>query len=231
LFGRALRLNTIKKYHSGKYGRLSSHRPVAFASSSSSTSHSKWSSSSSLKASSRVDMPKLSLSKEEEELFDLFLSVVNDGQLQTTVRVAGGWVRDKLLQQEASKDIDIALDNMSGEEFVNAMNEWYKTRNKTGIKLGIIRSNPDKSKHLETATANIGNFDVDFVNLRTETYADSSRIPIIDIGTPLEDAMRRDLTINSLFYNINDNKIEDYTNKGINRPILYYNMIQYILFV
>ena len=35
------------------------------------------------------------------------------------------------------------------------------------------------------------------------------------IGTPLEDAYRRDLTINSLFYNINTNTIEDFTMRGI----------------
>lgn len=34
-----------------------------------------------------------------------------------------------------------------------------------------------------------------FVNLRKEEYTDSSRIPTVEIGTPLEDAYRRDLTI------------------------------------
>ena len=32
------------------------------------------------------------------------------------LRVAGGWVRDKLMGKESS-DIDIALDDMYGEEF------------------------------------------------------------------------------------------------------------------
>ena len=35
------------------------------------------------------------------------------------------------------------------------------------------------------------------------------------IGTPLKDAERRDLSINSLFYNINEKKVEDWTNKGL----------------
>jgi tRNA nucleotidyltransferase (CCA-adding enzyme) len=35
------------------------------------------------------------------------------------------------------------------------------------------------------------------------------------IGTPTEDAYRRDLTINALFYNINEDKIEDFTGKGL----------------
>ena len=33
--------------------------------------------------------------------------------------------------------------------------------------------------------------------------------------SPLEDALRRDLTINALFYNINEAKIEDMTGQGI----------------
>lgn len=36
-----------------------------------------------------------------------------------------------------------------------------------------------------------------------------------EIGTPLEDALRRDFTINSLFYNINTGEVEDFTERGI----------------
>ena len=57
---------------------------------------------------------------------------------------------------------------------------------------------------------------IDFVNLRKEEYANDSRVPVIEFGTPFEDASRRDLTINSLFYNINENSVEDFTQKGIN---------------
>ena len=54
------------------------------------------------------------------------------------------------------------------------------------------------------------------VNLRSEEYAADSRVPVIEIGTPEQDAMRRDLTFNSLFYNINTGLIEDLTGKGLN---------------
>ena len=46
-------------------------------------------------------------------------------------------------------------------------------------------------------------YEIDLVHLRSETYTESSRIPEINIGTPLDDALRRDFTINSLFYNLN----------------------------
>lgn len=37
--------------------------------------------------------------------------------------------------------------------------------------IAVIQANPEQSKHLETATVKILGFDVDFVNLRAETYA------------------------------------------------------------
>lgn len=156
----------------------------------------------------------ITLSDDEATLLDTFYRVVQDEELGTTIRVAGGWVRDKLLNVAVKKDIDIALDNMSGKDFVTILNKWSKTRGLKTIQIGIIQQNPEKSKHLETATAHIGQFAVDFVNLRTETYSADSRIPNITIGTPYEDAMRRDLTINSLYYNVNTKEIEDYTKVG-----------------
>ena len=54
-------------------------------------------------------------------------------------------------------------------------------------------SNPEQSKHLETARLKLAGLEIDLVNLRSETYADS-RIPTMEIGTPKEDAMRCDLS-------------------------------------
>lgn len=81
------------------------------------------------------------------------------------------------------------------------------------------------SKHLETATLSVGNFWIDFVNLRTEIYDDDeqvesnekgTRVPVsVGIGTPVEDAFRRDLTINTLFYNLQSEKVEDFTEMGL----------------
>jgi len=110
-----------------------------------------------------------------------------------------------------SNDIDIALDNMHGEEFAKLIKETIP-----GCKgFGVIKKNSEKSKHLETATIQIHGQWIDLVNLRSEKYTEDSRVPIIDIGTPEEDAYRRDLTINALFYNINEDKLEDFTKQGI----------------
>lgn len=39
------------------------------------------------------------------------------------------------------------------------------------------------------------------------------RFHLQKFGTPLEDALRRDITINTLFYNIHTREVEDWTQK------------------
>ena len=56
---------------------------------------------------------------------------------------------------------------------------------------------------------------LDFVNLRSESYSSSSRIPTVSFGTATSDAMRRDFTVNSLFFNVSNCTVEDLTGKGI----------------
>lgn len=171
-------------------------------------------------APKRVSSPRaLALTEREAALFETLLSVVRDGELGVTLRVAGGWVRDKVLAgagaaQDEEVDVDIALDSMLGREFAECVNTWLKKNGMAPGNVGVISKNPDQSKHLETATMRVMGVSLDLVNLRTETYSHDSRIPDVQIGTPYEDAMRRDLTINALFYNVNEEKIEDFTGHG-----------------
>ena len=148
------------------------------------------------------------LTDTEKKIFNLLLDVVKDKAPSTTLRVAGGWVRDHLLGKN-SNDIDIAVDNMSGEEFANYTTQYMKEHGFGSKSVSVVQANPEQSKHLATAMVKIFGLPIDFVNLRTETYSDS-RIPTMQMGTPEEDASRRDLTINSLFYNINTGDVEDY---------------------
>ncbi|TRY52490.1 NT ClassII-CCAase/tRNA adenylyltransferase [Cryptosporidium tyzzeri] len=186
-----------------------------------------------------IDYSKIyvELNEAENELFKLLIEYTKSSNLKTIVRVAGGWVRDKILrsiylnsaknkdscvdndEEQASKfkkDIDIALDNISGKDFAIGFNRWLQSNhNYPAHNVGIINRDPDKSKHLETATLAWNEISIDFVGLRSETYTLESRIPIITLGTAEEDAFRRDFTINSMFYNLNERKIEDFTCKGI----------------
>ena len=69
---------------------------------------------------------------------------------------------------------------MTGEEFVNIANDYFKKAKNEQVKgFGVTKLNPEKSKHLETATLKVKDFWIDVVNLRSETYDESSRIPKI----------------------------------------------------
>lgn len=155
----------------------------------------------------------IALTSREAELFGIFRDTIAFKQRQTVARVAGGWVRDKLLGKE-SDDIDVALDDQMGLEFANSVNEYLETQGVVARRVGVIEANPEQSKHLETATTHVLDLSIDFVNLRAETYSDS-RIPETRFGSPLEDALRRDFTINALFYNIQTSSVEDLSGHGL----------------
>ncbi|KAF8845429.1 hypothetical protein BDN67DRAFT_1065287 [Paxillus ammoniavirescens] len=134
----------------------------------------------------------------------------------TACRINGGWVRDKLLGHDCN-DVDICLADMMGVPFVERFVTFLSEKKHLPVhKVTKIESNPEQSKHLETARTSLFDIDLDFVNLRSEEYTEHSRIPTeVKFGTPLEDALRRDLTINTLFYNIHTRSVEDHTEKGL----------------
>jgi tRNA nucleotidyltransferase (CCA-adding enzyme) len=167
----------------------------------------------------------IELSLKEAQLKGLLLDVASYiDQTQkldepVVLRWAGGWVRDKLLGIE-SHDIDTAINVLTGQAFSSKIGELCEKPEMTekhGLtstdigNLHTIPANPDKSKHLETTTIRLLGFDVDFVNLRKETYTEDSRNPQMEFGTAEEDALRRDATVNALFYNLNTGKVEDFT--------------------
>jgi tRNA nucleotidyltransferase/poly(A) polymerase len=149
---------------------------------------------------------EIQLDEWESKVAKLLLDVNKEFNLGLVFRFAGGWVRDKLLGR-SSDDLDIALDKMTGAQFGTYLQK------KIGKSGNVIRANPDQSKHLETLTINLFGRKVEFTNLRSETYADS-RIPEMRFGTPEQDAFRRDLTINAMFYNLATGQVEDFTGKG-----------------
>ena len=145
------------------------------------------------------------LNEKEEKCFSAILNVLKKNNLNSIIcRVAGGWVRDKLLGKECD-DIDITINEMKPGQFANLINDEI---NPGESKFGIIHQNPKKEKNIEVANIELFNTSIDIVNLRCED--------INIIGTALSDAQYRDITINSLFYNLNEQKVEDFTRKGIN---------------
>ncbi|GAB4823351.1 hypothetical protein N2152v2_010397 [Parachlorella kessleri] len=157
---------------------------------------------------------RIDLTDAEKSIFDVLLQANKQAELKATLRCAGGWVRDKLMGRQ-SLDIDIALDNMLGKDFAERVNEYLKAHGEETHHVAVIMSNPDQSKHLETARMKIRGVWIDLVNLRSETYTQHSRIPTMEFGTPEQDAERRDFTINSMFFNINSGDVEDFTQRGM----------------
>lgn len=161
-------------------------------------------------------LSEITLTDQEKEVFKILLEVVQHFELGSTVRAAGGWVRDKLLGL-ASDDVDICVDNMSGEDFAQKVSEYMSLSAMEGCsRIGVVKQNPDQSKHLATACFNVCGLSLDVNHLRTETYTEDSRIPQVSIGTAEEDAYRRDFTCNALFYNISEAKVEDLVGTGLN---------------
>ncbi|KAL8438508.1 hypothetical protein Efla_006168 [Eimeria flavescens] len=157
----------------------------------------------------------LKLTPGEEHLFSQLNQCVRDRKLNVELRAAGGWVRDRLLGLP-SKDVDIAIDSMTGAAFADTLRGWLAERGCSPLAYGVISKCAEQSKHLETATLRLFSFDVDLVNLRSEAYSDSSRIPSLTLlGTPLEDAARRDFCCNALFFNLNSRLVEDWLGKGL----------------
>jgi tRNA nucleotidyltransferase/poly(A) polymerase len=163
-------------------------------------------------------MATIELTRVEKKIFKTLISINDKYSIGATFRIAGGWVRDKLLGNN-SDDIDISIDVITGQQFCKFL------KKEINVNVHIIEANHSQCKHLEVASVTLFGIEIDFLQLRSDEYG-TSRIPQIKLGTPEEDAMRRDLTINSLFYNINTNTIEDFTgglddlrNKLIRTPL------------
>lgn len=171
-----------------------------------------------------VPLPS-AIREDHRKLFSHLLEVNQSRNVGAILRVAGGWVRDALLGRP-SHDIDVAIESadpsrhITGETFAReivAFQEAAAVAAPGGTSPGkqptisVIKVNPEKSKHIETAQLTVMGFPLEFCHLRHDAYCDVTRVPTVRPGSPLEDALRRDFTVNALFYNLHTQLVEDYT--------------------
>jgi len=161
---------------------------------------------------------ELSLTPKEKNIFEFLKTVKKGHGLNIQMRVAGGWVRDKLLGIP-SDDIDIAID-MPGYDFAQLVAEAAVRHNIIDVSKAYKVSLEKSADPLEKAPDDklmVGAVDlfgqkIEFVPMRTEHYPDpNSRQPqITTTNNPKEDVRRRDLTINALYYNIDTGEVDDF---------------------
>lgn len=161
---------------------------------------------------------KISLTKKETIIFDLIKKARDSYLPGISLRVAGGWVRDRILGK-LSDDVDIAVSGGNGISVANAVrkydilkNEGKRTSDPYSVSLekSTDQSNRDSSS-LMVGALSIDGIKVEFVPMRSEIYSSDSRVPkIISSDDPKEDVKRRDLTINALYYNLDTGLVEDY---------------------
>ncbi|HKK42095.1 MAG TPA: HD domain-containing protein [Bacteroidales bacterium] len=127
-------------------------------------------------------------------LNDKIFSILSDIVTAEKVKayVIGGWVRDCILKRDhPDKDIDILVIG-SGIDIARKVAKKIDP----SIKVNIF-------KNFGTAMFRSGNYDLEFVGARKESYQRESRKPVVEDGTLDDDQKRRDFTINSLAISIN----------------------------
>lgn len=151
-----------------------------------------------------------------EHLGHKIFRVISDvaGEINKPTYVVGGFVRDIFLKRE-SKDIDIVIQG-SGIELAE------KVAKKLGVKRVTV------FKRFGTAQLKSGEWEVEFVGARRESYQSDSRKPIVEDGTIEDDQLRRDFTMNALAISLHPdtfgqlvdpfNGVEDIKDKIIRTP-------------
>lgn len=153
----------------------------------------------------------------QEYISDKIFKVISEvaGQMDTPTYVVGGYVRDIFLKRN-SKDIDIVIQG-SGIELAHAVAKKF------GVKRVTV------FKRFGTAQLKVGDWEVEFVGARKESYSSDSRKPVVEDGTIKDDQLRRDFTINALAISLHPdtygqlvdpfNGVEDIENRIISTPL------------
>jgi putative nucleotidyltransferase with HDIG domain len=154
-----------------------------------------------------------SLDKSTEELIERIGKIADENNFE--VYAVGGYVRDRILKRER-KEIDLLVVG-DGIKFAELVSEQLNTKEVVVY------------KNFGTALIKYGNYNIEFVGSRRESYTKYSRKPNIEAGTFEDDIKRRDFTINTLAFSINKknfgeiidlfNGYEDIQNKIIRTPL------------
>ena len=132
-------------------------------------------------------------------------------EYENKVFVVGGFVRDLIMGKDP-KDIDLLIDGdiNAGDGITFA--EWFCKKENIFKK----DSNPLVYGLYGTAMFQFMGEKIECVAPRSEKYQNDSRKPVVSSCTLEDDCFRRDFTVNSLFINISNNELVDYSKNGLN---------------
>src|SRR5882724_127570 len=129
---------------------------------------------------------KLPLPKELKQFLQPLLE--RAAAAQTPIYLVGGCVRDLLLGH-SSLDIDVVLEGPA-QPIARAAAKAYKAKLVSHLPF-LTHTLHMKDGHLDIATA------------RTETYAESAALPVVEPASLQEDLYRRDISINAIALSLN----------------------------
>lgn len=141
------------------------------------------------------------------EITNYIHNIIQNTEFEQHVYVVGGSVRDLIMEKEI-KDIDLVIDlPQGGVRFAN----FCEQNGLTG-KVVVYETYGTSMFHFNKFPDD----EIECVMTRGEKYLDSgSRNPVTEFAPIMEDASRRDLTINALYYNISKKKVEDLMGCGV----------------
>ena len=138
-----------------------------------------------------------------EKILDRLAELIAGTEFENHVYAVGGCVRDSLMGREI-KDIDLVVDiENGGIEMSRSL-----------FKKGLLRYEPVVYETYGTTMFRLKDFpddELEAVQTRKEQYHSDSRNPETAFGTLQEDAQRRDLTVNALYYNVSTHEMLDPT--------------------
>lgn len=128
------------------------------------------------------------ISKRERELLQLIGSTADE--MEVAAYAIGGYVRDKVLARQ-SKDIDVVCLG-SGIALAEAVAQKLSPQPKVSV-----------FQRFGTAMLRCGEWEIEFVGARKESYRADSRKPTVENGSLEDDQNRRDFTINAMAIALN----------------------------
>ena len=141
-----------------------------------------------------INIKKINFNTDVGKIF----SAISEYSEKSEVRYVGGCIR-KILNNEEVDDIDLAT-NLKPDEIINALKNNQINYYETGIDHGTI-------------TANINGKDFEITSLRKDVSTDGRHANVEFSESWLEDASRRDFTINSIYSDLDGNLYDPFNGK------------------